>query len=173
MDMFTVTYTEISESLYRIIIEPNGYIFLYNITFTVTSRTLNNDVSKLLYPFKNTSYGVSDSQSWFLIKGPEYSPLEENVMSSVSALSTKTNNFLALPYVQEIKKSGVFSLLFSGAQATSLSLLSNQIQSQNMYEGVKLWAVFVYFDVPPYEEISNQTKRFVSPSVEDQIRNAM
>jgi hypothetical protein len=51
-------------------------------------------------------------------------------------------------------------------------MLSNQIQSQNLYEGVRIWAIFVYFDAPPYEKISNKTKRFVSPTVEDKIRNA-
>lgn len=64
-------------------------------------------------------------------------------------------------------------MLFSGAQITSCSILSNQIQSQNLYEGVRFWAIFVFFDAPPYERISNQTKTFVSPSVESQIRNAL
>ena len=66
----------------------------------------------------------------------------------------------------------MFSLLFSGAQATSLSMLSNQIQSQNLYEGVRIWAIFVFFDAPPYEKISDKTKRFVAPTVEDRIRNS-
>lgn len=71
-------------------------------------------------------------------------------MNALSKLSTKTIKVLALPYVQEIKKTGVFALLFSGAQITSCSMLSNQIQSQNLYEGVRIFAVFVFFDAPPY-----------------------
>ena len=67
----------------------------------------------------------------------------------------------------------MFNLLFSGAQVTSLSVLSNHITSQNLYEGVRFFAIFVHYDVPAYEKISNQTKRFVVPTVEDQIRNAM
>jgi len=51
-------------------------------------------------------------------------------------------------------------------------MLSNSIQSQNLYEGVRFWAVFVFFDAPPYERISDKTKTFISPSVENQIRNA-
>jgi hypothetical protein len=86
-------------------------------------------------------------------------------MTSFATLSQKTNDFLSLPYVQEIKKSGIFNLLFSGAQITSCSVLANQIQSQNLYEGVRFWAIFVFFDVPPYERISNQTKNFFVPSV--------
>jgi len=54
-------------------------------------------------------------------------------MTSFSRLATKTNDLLSKPYIQEIKKSGVFNLLFAGAQITSCSVLSNQIQSQNLY----------------------------------------
>lgn len=43
------------------------------------------------------------------------------------------NNFTTLPYLQEIKKSGVFNLLLSGAQITSCSVLVNNIPSQNLY----------------------------------------
>jgi hypothetical protein len=93
-------------------------------------------------------------------------------MTSLSTLSSKTNDFLDKPYVQEIKKTGIFAMLFSGAQITSSSMLSNQIQSQNMYEGVRFFAIFAFFDAPPYEKISNQTKNFVTPSVESKIRHA-
>jgi hypothetical protein len=39
VDMFTFTYVNISESIYRIVIAPKTYIFLYNATFTVTTKT--------------------------------------------------------------------------------------------------------------------------------------
>lgn len=94
-------------------------------------------------------------------------------MTSFTTLATKTNDLLASKYVQEIKKSGAFNLIFSGAQVTSLTVLSNHIMSQNMYTGVRFWAIFVFFDSPPYEKISDKTKRFIEPTVEDQIRNAM
>ncbi len=116
-------------------------------------------------PFKTTNYLKTAALTWFLIKGPPFTKLELGIMNSLSKLSTKTNKLLAQPYVQEIKKTGVFSLLFSGAQATSYSMLSNQIQSQNMYEGVRFFGVFVFFDSPPYEQISDKTKRFVDPTV--------
>lgn len=173
--MFNFTYQNKSKSFYRITIEPIGYIFLYNATFTVTTRSTRNttiDYSIDNMPFMDSNYQKTASLSWFLIKGPPFSKLEENIMESFATLSSKTNDFLDLPYVQEIKKSGVFNLLFSGAQITSCTILSNQIQSQNLYEGVRFWAIFVFFDVPPYEQISNQTKRFISPTVEDKIRDA-
>jgi hypothetical protein len=39
LDMFNVTYKKLSGSSYRIILKPGGYIFLYNATFTVTTRS--------------------------------------------------------------------------------------------------------------------------------------
>jgi hypothetical protein len=152
MAMFNVSLKTF-KSYFRIILEPKGYIFLYNATFTVTSREETNttDYSGKSLPFKASNYLKSQSLSWFLIKGAPFSELEENVMNTFSTLSTKTNNLLTQPYIQEIKKSGVFNLLFSGAQVTSLSVLSNQIQSQNLYEGVRFFAIFVHFDSPNYE----------------------
>ena len=57
-------------------------------------------------------------------------------------------------------------LLLSGAQATSTACLINNIPSQNMYEAVRFWGSFVFFDVPNWEANSNKTKYFVVPSVE-------
>lgn len=35
---------------------------------------------------------------------------------------------------------------------------------QNMYEGCRFWAMFIYFDVPDWELDSNKTKYIVVPS---------
>lgn len=70
-----------------------------------------------------------------------------------------------MPYVQEIKKMGIFTLFFGGAQITSTLVLVNNIPSQNLYEGVRFWAQFVFFDVPNWEQNSNKTKYFVVPTV--------
>ena len=42
-------------------------------------------------------------------------------------------------------------MLMGGAQITSTACLVNSIPSQNFYEGVRFWAAFVFFDVPPWE----------------------
>jgi hypothetical protein len=42
-------------------------------------------------------------------------------------------------------------MLMGGAQITSTAVLINTIPSQNFYEGVRFWASFVFFDVPPWE----------------------
>jgi len=74
-----------------------------------------------------------------------------------------------MKYVQEIKKTGVFNLLFSGAQITSGSVLVNNIPAQNMYSGVRFWASFVLFDVPNWEENSNYAKYAFSETVADKV----
>ncbi len=100
--MFTVTYTQISGSSYRIILEPKTYIFLYNATFTVTTKADPGtpEYSLAGMPFKTSNYLKTAALTWFLIKGPPFSKLETGIMNSLAKLSTKTNNFLAAPYVQ-------------------------------------------------------------------------
>ena len=39
LDMFNITYKKLTGSSYRISLKPNNYIYLYNATFTVTTRT--------------------------------------------------------------------------------------------------------------------------------------
>ena len=134
LDMFDVSYKFLSERSYRIVLKPKGYIFLYNATFTATTKaSTNTDFSAFGMPFKPPTYLQTASLVWFLIQGPPFSAFEANIMNSFATLSQKTNDILAKPYVQEIKKSGLFALLFGGAQITSCSVLSNQIQSQNLY----------------------------------------
>lgn len=99
-------------------------------------------------PFKEQNYGVMDQTNWFLIKAPDMSPLERSIVDGFSKISDTITKFTTLPYIQEIKKTGIFGLLLGGAQATSLSCLVNSIPSQNLYEGARLWAAFVFFDVP-------------------------
>ena len=54
IDMFNVSYAKRSKSTYRIYLKPAGYVFLYNVTFTVTTRTKLNvtDYSAIGMPFK-------------------------------------------------------------------------------------------------------------------------
>lgn len=140
---------------------------MYNASFIVTTQAQPTPIQYSLsgMPFKVENYLKIAQTSWFLIKGPPFTDLEKGIMTSLATLSTSTNNMLSSSYAQEFKKSGIFNILFSGAQVTSFSVLSNQIPSQNLYEGVRIWAIFVFFDVPPYEKISNQTKRIIAPTV--------
>ena len=101
-DMFTYTYSNLSTKVYRIIVEPKGYIFLYNATITVTTQAEPSPVhySAAGFPFRSSMYGKSASLNWFLIYGPPYSDLEEGIMTSFASLSQEINNVTTLPYLQ-------------------------------------------------------------------------
>lgn len=77
LDMFDISYKKLTGNSYRIILKPTGYIFLYNATFTVTTRAKTNitDYSLLLMPFKESNYLKVASLTWFLIQGPPFSQL--------------------------------------------------------------------------------------------------
>lgn len=86
-------------------------------------------------------------------------------------MSNAIRDITTQPYIQEIKKAGAFMFLFSGAQITSCSVLVNNIPSQNLYEGVRFWAIFVFFDVPPWEKNSDKTKYVVVPAVSEVVKD--
>lgn len=77
IEMFKITFQIISESFYRIIMEPKGYIFLYNATINVKTMTFPGvaHVSKIHRPFKLINYDVARSLVWFVIKSPEMSEM--------------------------------------------------------------------------------------------------
>lgn len=145
--------------------EPKGYIFLYNATITVTTmnfpgtyhRSTNNR------PFQDANYALSASEVWFVIKAPDMTDIEKSIIDGLSETSDMISNFTTKPYIQELKKMGLFMFLFSGAQITSTSVLVNSIPSQNLYEGARFWAMFVFFDVPNWEKNSGKTRYVVVP----------
>ena len=174
LEMFTFTYQILNTKTYRIIMEPKGYIFLYNATITVTTMDLPGVVhySSNNRPFRESNYAISASLVWFVINAPNMTPAEENIIEGLSETSDLISNFTTNPYVQELKKMGIFMFLFGGAQITSCSVLVNNIPSQNLYEGVRFWALFVFFDVPRWEQNSLKTKYVVVPPVSDLVKNA-
>ena len=97
---------------------------------------------------------------------------EENIIDGLSETSDGLANYTTKPYVQELKKMGLFLFFFSGAQITSTAVLVNNIPSQNLYEGVRFWALFVFFDVPNWEQNSDKTKYVVVPPVSDLVKDA-
>jgi hypothetical protein len=76
------------------------------------------------------------------------------VINNLASINNVAIAATTAPFVAEVKKSGAFALLFSGAQITSCAVLVNSIPSQNMYEGVRFWAAFVFYDVPSWEQNS-------------------
>ena len=75
------------------------------------------------------------------------------------------NEGLGQKWVQEIKKTGVLSLLFSGAQLCSIIILCNTLPPQNMYEGARFWGSFIYFEVPSWEQNGHLDKYVMAKQV--------
>lgn len=73
-------------------------------------------------------------------------------MSSINSLLAKVTT---TPFVAEVKKSGVLTMVFSGALMTTTSIFVNSVPAQNLYEGARFWGIFVMYDVPAWEQNSN------------------
>ena len=172
--MFDFTYVITTPKSYRIIMEPKGYIFLYNATITVTTIDITDPLHYSVNnrPFQEANYALSSDLTWFVIKAPDMTDAEKKIIDGLSETSDMISDFTTKPYVQELKKMGVFMFLFGGAQITSCSVLVNNIPSQNLYEGVRFWALFVFFDVPKWEQNSDKTKFVVVPPVSEVVKNA-
>ena len=72
------------------------------------------------------------------------------------------NTALTAPGVQELKKFGFLLLVLNSLQITSCLMLVNTILPQNLYEGIRFFASLIFFDVPPWEEESLNSKYLVS-----------
>jgi hypothetical protein len=154
---YNVAYEVTSTSSYRISLEPKGYVFLYNETVTVLTKDPPSPYEESLdgLPFKTSTYQKTGSKSWFLMRSPAMTDSEQAVINGLSSINNVLVTTTTTPFVAEVKKSGVMSLLFGGAQITSCSILINQIHPQNMYEGVRFWGVSVFYDVPQWELTSD------------------
>lgn len=66
-------------------------------------------------------------------------------MQDLEDINNWLNSAFTQPWTQEIKKTGVFALLFPGAQLCSTIILHNATPPVNMYEGARFWGTFIYF----------------------------
>jgi hypothetical protein len=75
LSMFNISYEILSNSSYRIVMQPKGYIFLYNATISCTTMDfpgiVNINRSENGRPFKESNYGRKESIVWFVIKAPD------------------------------------------------------------------------------------------------------
>lgn len=64
-------------------------------------------------------------------------------------------------------------LLMNSLQITSCLLLVNIIMPINLYEGLRLFASLIFFDVPAWENESTKSKLFVVPPVDTMARRRL
>ena len=95
---------------------------------------------------------------WVYVRMPELTDPEKNIIEPIVSYNDGLNSFLAGQWVQEIKKTGILAFLIPGAQLSSTVVLHNGVVPENFYEAVRFWSIFVYFEVPRWEENANNTK---------------
>lgn len=170
---FNIGYSITSGSSYRITIQPKGYIFLYNETVTVTTReeptTLDYSIDSM--PFKTTNYQKTAEKNWFLMNSPSMSDTEKSIINGFNKMNNIFSSTTTSPVIAEFKKAGAFAMLFSGAHITSCSILVNNIPPHNMYEGVRFWALSVFYDVPEWEQTSSTPNKFFTSEMYQLTKN--
>jgi hypothetical protein len=85
----------------------------------------------------------------------------------MALVSIDINDVTSGQYVQDVKKSGVVMLIANSLQITSCMLLVNTVMPRNLYEGIRIFASFIFFDVPAYQAESTKSKFFVIPNIND------
>ena len=99
---YTVNYQILSASSYRIIIEPKGYIFLYNKTVTITTKTqpaVADTAADAITPFKPAAYSKSGTIKWFLLKSPSMTEGEKSVINNIASINTVMASATTAPFV--------------------------------------------------------------------------
>lgn len=146
--MLTYSYEWLDSYKYRIVIRPTSYIFLYKCKVTVTTMSMPNQsfYSANGIEFYYTVYEKSAFLVWNLMGGAiDPSSAAYQAIQAMSSTSNAIRNITTLPYLQEINKAGLVSLLFPGAQITSSIIVTDSVYSQQMYEGARTWSNFIYF----------------------------
>ena len=122
-------------------------------------------------PFKTTNYLKEKTINWFLMNSPSLSDTEQSIVNGLNGINNVFASTTTSPVVAEFKKAGGFAMLFSGAHITSCSILINNIPPQNMYEGVRFWALSVFYDVPEWEQTSSIPNKFFTQEMHDLTQN--
>lgn len=172
INQFNVKYTWLSSMTYRITMIPMGFALIVNETVIVTTMAMPSPKHNAAdgRPFKDENYGISASLIWSYVKPPDMTDLEQSIVSGFSSFSSTVNSALQKPGLQEIKKLGFMLLMMNSLQITSCLILLNLIMPQNLYEGIRVFASMIFFDVPPWEAESTANKLFVVPPVDTMAR---
>jgi hypothetical protein len=107
-------------------------------------------------PLHSSCYQQTASLTWSLIAQPEKSSASATTINTMSEASDKIGDWTTLPYVQEINKAGIACLLMPGMQITASIIVVNEMYSEQTYEASRLFANFIYFEVPRWEKDSSK-----------------
>lgn len=86
-------------------------------------------------------------------------------------VSDAIGDVTTIPYLQELNKAGLMSLLMTGTQITASIIVVNEMYSEQTYEASRFFANFIYFVVPRWEKDKQQEKYIISTPVNEALAN--
>lgn len=166
---FTVTYTLTSDRSYSITLTPASSSFtMANVVFNVSINNYRNASAPFHssdgYLFSDSIYLLHDDITWTIAQNNDSS-------LSLEQVNDQINKFFEQEWVQEIKKTGVFAVLFPGAQLCSTIILHNATPPATMYEAARFWGSFIYFEVPKWEQDGSGLKRVFTSLISTLVNN--
>ena len=75
--------------------------------------------------------------------------------------------------IKEILQTGIFSWVFPGVQITSAIVLVNGIIPQHMYEGIRVMALMIFYQVPDWEKNADNARNIFNAKVADLVKNTL
>ena len=172
---YNLTYAVLSNSSYRITIALQGYVFIYNETVSVTTKSEPTPVDQGLnsVPFSNNSYSKTATLQWYILKSPSMTDTEKSIINGLASASDTIGDLTSAPLITEFKKAGVFAMLMPGAMMTSTTAYIDSVPSQNRYEATRFWGTFIHHDMPQWEQTSSRKNRVYSgPDMYDLTKDA-
>ena len=110
--------------------------------------------------------------TWSLIQTSTLTDDEKETLKAITNFSNTLNNFTSLSGVQEIIQSGIFSMIAPGIQITSCMMLVNGILPRHLYEGIRIFAVFILYQVPSWEKDTENSRYILSQQIQSIIPEA-
>lgn len=96
-------------------------------------------------------------------------------MIGIMEVVDDVQGFINQSGIREIAQTGILAWLMPGVQITSSVIMVNGIIPQHMYEGLRIMASFIYYQVPSWEKNAENSRYVFSESVktlvEDTINN--
>lgn len=75
--------------------------------------------------------------------------------------------------IRELVQSGIFAWIFPGVQITSAVILVNGIIPQHMYEGIRIMATAIFYQVPSWEKNAQNSRQVFTSSIQDLVKNTL
>jgi hypothetical protein len=70
-------------------------------------------------------------------------------------------------------QSGIFAFFLPGIQITSAMVLVNGVIPQHMYEGIRIMATAIFYQVPKWEKNADNSRSVFNDKIKDMIPDTL